>query len=143
MKPKFITQEEQQQIIDAIKNAEKETSGEIRVHIQARCGSDPYKQAKKIFEKIGMTKTEQRNGVLFFIAYKSRQFAVLGDKGINEVVPDDFWDETVNTMTELFQKGKFTEAIVTGITIAGNALKKYFPYQRNDVNELSDEINYA
>ncbi len=140
---RFLTDEQEKLVTEAIQKAEKETSGEIRVHIQPRCGDDPYKAARKIFEKLGMTATEQRNGVLFFIAHKTRKFAVLGDKGIDEAVPDDFWDETVSLMTPLFSEAKFAEGISAGITNAGKALQKFFPYRKDDVNELSNDINYG
>lgn len=140
---KVLTKEEEIEVVNAIKQAEKETSGEIRVHIQPRCSDNPHTTAEKIFKKLKMYETEQRNGVLFFVAYKSRKFAVLGDKGINDIVPDDFWQETVLTMETLFKDGKITDALVSGITTVGKALKKFFPYQKDDVNELDDGINYA
>jgi len=140
---RFLTEEQEKQITEAIRSAEKQTSGEIRVHIQPHCGNDPYKNARKVFEKLGMTATELRNGVLFFVAYKSRRFAVLGDKGIDEAVPDDFWSETVSVMTPHFQEGRFAEGLSAGIANAGKALQKFFPYEKDDVNELSDDINYG
>jgi uncharacterized membrane protein len=143
MKRRFLTEEEQNRIVEAIREAENMTSGEIRVHVQARCGADPYLDAQKVFDKLGMSATAQRNGVLFFMAYKSRKFAVLGDKGINEAVPDDFWQSTVDVMTPLCREGRFADALVAGVLKAGEALKKYFPHQRDDVNELDDGVSYA
>lgn len=143
MKRKFLTEEDQEKIVAAIKTAEKCTSGEIRVHVQAKCSDNPYEDAKKIFNKLKMDATEQRNGVLFFVAYKSRKFTVLGDKGINEAVPDDFWEETIAVMSPLCSEGKFAEALAAGVLKAGDALKKYFPYQSDDVNELDDGVSYA
>ena len=140
---KLLTEAQQNEIIEAVRSAEKQTSGEIRVHIQARCGEDPYHDAAGVFKRLKMDATAQRNGVLFFVAYKSRKFAVLGDKGINEAVPSDFWNETIAAMTPLFQKGEFADALVAGILKAGEALKKYFPYQKDDVNELDDGVSYA
>jgi len=143
MKRRFLTEEDQEKIVAAIKVAEKQTSGEIRVHVQAKCGDDPYLDAQKVFNKLKMDATEQRNGVLFFVAYKSQKFTVLGDKGINEAVPDDFWQETVDIMTPLCREGKFAEALEKGVLKAGEALQKYFPYQSDDVNELDDGVSYA
>lgn len=143
MNRKFLTEEEQKQVVDAIKEAEKQTSGEIRVHIQAKCSDNPAENAAKIFKKLQMTETKERNGILFFVAYKSKKFAILGDTAINETVPDDFWQETVTEMEPLFKESKFTEALVAGILRTGAALQKFFPYQKDDVNELDNEINYA
>lgn len=133
----------QQRITAAIRAAEHDTSGEIRVHIQHRVKGDIFAVAKARFEELGMTATEQRNGVLFYIALKSRQFAVLGDQGINDRVPADFWANTVATMREHFAQGDLAGGLEAGIREAGRALKEFFPYQSNDVNELSDEISYG
>ncbi len=143
MSKQFLTKEQQDKIVDAIKTAEKETSGEIRVHFQARCGDNPSANAEKVFKKLKMYETKEQNGVLFFVVYKSKKFTILGDKGIDAVVPDDFWQQTVATMEPLFKEGKFTEAVVAGILRAGEALKKFFPYQQDDVNELDNEVSYA
>ena len=143
MKRVLLTEEEQSRVVEAVRRAEKMTSGEIRVHIQAKCGQDPYKDAAAVFKQLKMDATEQRNGVLFFVAYKSRKFAVLGDKGIDAAVPDDFWQETVDVMSPLFRQGKFADALVAGILKAGEALKRYFPHQTDDVNELDDGVSYA
>ena len=143
MKRRLFSEEEQERIVEAVRRAEKQTSGEIRVHIQSKCGDDPYRDAAEVFSHLKMENTAQRNGVLFFVAYKSCKFAVLGDKGINEVVPDNFWQSTVDAMTPLFREGRFADALIAGILKAGEALKKYFPYQKDDVNELDDGVSYA
>jgi uncharacterized membrane protein len=143
MARKFLTEEEQERIVEAIREAEKMTSGEIRVHLQAKCSADPYQDAQKVFGKLGMEATEQRNGVLFFMAYKSKKIAVLGDKGINEAVPEDFWQETVSVIEEHCRQNRFADALAAGVLKAGEALKKYFPYQSDDVNELDDGVSYA
>ncbi|MBN2302542.1 MAG: TPM domain-containing protein [Lentisphaerae bacterium] len=140
---KFFNKEDERQILDAIKDAESDTSGEIRVHIQERCKGDPIETAKKVFERIGMTSTEKRNGVLFFLAYADRKFAILGDKGIDDAVPDDFWRSIVETVISHFKEGRFTHGLRDGILETGRALKKYFPYQSDDVNELKDEISHG
>lgn len=139
----FLSKEERQQIVDAIKEAELNTSGEIRVHIENTCRGDVLERATYWFYKMGMTKTELRNGVLFYLAVKSRKFAIVGDEGINNAVPDDFWEKIKATMALHFQQRDFAIGLAKGITEAGKALKKYFPHQSDDVNELSDEISFG
>lgn len=143
MKCRLFSEEEQERIVAAIRQAEKRTSGEIRAHIQSKCGDDPYRDAAKVFNLLGMENTARRNGVLFFVAHKSRRFAVLGDKGINDVVPDNFWQSTVDEMTPLFRAGRIADALIAGICKVGEALKVYFPHQKDDVNELDDGVSYA
>jgi len=137
------SKEFRERIVAAINAAEKDTSGEIRLHIQNRVKGDILEVAKKRFEKMGMTATELRNGVLFFMAMKDHTFSVLGDKGIDNLVPDDFWEETVAVMRERFGEDDLLGGLEAGIRKAGQALKEFFPYQSDDVNELSDEISYA
>lgn len=139
----FFTAQEKEDITIAIKNAELDTSGEIRVHIENSCKGDVKDQAAYFFEKLEMQKTEQRNGVLFYLAIKNRKFAILGDLGINQVAPDDFWDEIRDHMLNHFRENNFVDGLVEGITMAGEQLKEHFPYQKDDVNELSDEISFG
>ena len=139
----FFTKEERTQIVAAIKEAERNTSGEIRVHIENKCPGDVLDRATYWFEKMGMHKTELRNGVLFYLAVKSRKFAIIGDEGINKTVPDDFWNNIKVRMAHQFQQGDFAKGLVRGILDAGDALKKYFPHQSDDVNELSDDISFG
>jgi len=127
----------------AIGDAERDTSGEIRVHIQHRVKGDIFAVAKARFEELGMTATEQRNGVLFYVAIKDKRFSVLGDQGINDRVPEGFWQETVDTMRQHFSQDDLVGGLEAGIRQAGRALKEFFPYQSDDVNELSDEISYG
>ena len=131
----------QQRIVAAIGDAEKQTSGEIRVHIQPRAGDDIRKYAEKTFERLGMVKTALRNGVLLFIASEDQRFVILGDSGINEKVPGGFWDDIAAKLTIRFQAGQFTEGIVDAIRSAGEHLGRYFPRSAGDVNELPDEID--
>ena len=133
----------QNRIAAAIQDAERDTSGEIRVHIQNRVKGDIFAAAKARFEEMGMTATELRNGVLFYIAVKDRKFSVLGDRGIDERVPGGFWESTVSAMGELFAQGDLAGGLEAGIREAGKALKEFFPYQSDDVNELSNEISYG
>jgi uncharacterized membrane protein len=140
---KFFSAEEKNEIKEAIKEAEKNTSGEIRVHIENKCKGEVLDRAAFLFKQLGMEKTKLRNGVLFYLALKNRQFAILGDQGINAVVPEDFWNEIAQMMTEKFKEGKFKEGLVQGILRAGKQLKGHFPHQKDDINELSDEISFG
>lgn len=138
----LFTEQQQQQVQDAIAQAELNTSGEIRVHIDKRCKEEPMKMAIAVFEKLGMHKTEQRNAVLFYLAMDDKKLAILGDKGINEAVPTNFWDEIRDLMVSHFKKGEFTEGLSKGIVMAGEQLKTAFPYQSDDTNELSNELTF-
>jgi len=139
----YFTKEDKEDIIYAIKNAELDTSGEIRVHIENTCKGDAKDQAAYLFNKLEMHKTELRNGVLFYLAVKNRKFSILGDMGINQKVPENFWDDIRDTMLESFRENKFADGLVEGITMAGIQLKEHFPYQTDDVNELPDEISFG
>lgn len=139
----FFTKEQNEDILLSIKNAELDTSGEIRVHIEEKCPGEVLDRAAIIFKKLDMHKTELRNGVLFYLALKNRKFAVLGDAGINQVVPENFWDEVRNIMLNHFRENRFTEGLAEGISLAGQQLKNHFPFKHDDVNELSDEISFG
>lgn len=144
MKPsKFFTKEQKQQITDAIKEAELNTSGEIRLHVEKQCKIDVLDRAAYVFDKLNMQKTEKRNGVLFYLSLEDHKFAILGDAGINAATPDDFWDEIKDTVLSYFKENKYAEGLEKGIKMAGEALKEYFPYKTDDVNELSNEISYG
>jgi uncharacterized membrane protein len=138
----FFSIEEKKQITDAIAEAELNTSGEIRLHVEGSCKLDVLDRAAYVFEKLEMHKTEQRNGVLFYLAVYDHKFAILGDGGINQLVPENFWDEIKLTMLGYFKEGKFADGLSKGIMMAGEQLKANFPYQSDDVNELSDEISF-
>ena len=138
----FFTKEQQIQILSAIKEAEEATSGEIRIHIETSLSGNVLDRAAWIFKRIGMHKTSDRNGVLFYLAVSNRQFAIIGDKGINSKVPEDFWEEVKELLRKNFTKGKFTEGLVEGIHLAGLQLKGNFPHKKDDVNELPDEISF-
>ena len=139
----FFSKEEQGHIKSAIKEAELNTSGEIRVHIDNHCREDVLDRAAWWFEKLEMHKTELRNGVLFYLAVKDHKFAILGDAGINAKTPDNFWDTIKEEMQNHFIKGEFSEGLSNGILKAGEQLKKQFPYESDDVNELSDDISFG
>jgi uncharacterized membrane protein len=138
----FMAQLDRGRVMAAIDAAENQTSGEIRVHIQPTVrGADIRAVAERTFERLGMTKTAERNGVLLFIACEEQRFVILGDRGINEKEPAGFWDEIAAKLTIRFKAGEFTEGIVEAIDSAGRELKAYFPRKHDDVNELTNEIN--
>lgn len=139
----FLTKEGKKAVTDAIKEAELNTSGEIRVHIEDKCKVEVLDRAAYLFKKLKMHKTELRNGVLIYLAFGDRKFAVLGDVGINQKVPENFWDDIQEKMKEKFKEEKFAEGLSQGIIMAGEALKTHFPYQNDDVNELSNEISFG
>jgi len=138
----FFTREQQAQIRAAVKEAEQDTSGEIRVHIETSLSCDVLDRAAWIFKKIGMHKTESRNGVLFYLAVANKKFAVIGDWGINRKVPGDFWDETKKIVEKHFREEKYSDGLAEGILMIGQQLKEHFPHQKDDVNELPNEISY-
>jgi uncharacterized membrane protein len=138
----FFTKEQQENIRGAIKEAELSTSGEIRVHIETHVSGDVLDRAAWIFKRIGMHRTEERNGVLFYLAVTNRKFAVIGDKGINEKVPEDFWNGIKDLLEKHFSEGEFTEGLRKGILISGSQLKEHFPHRKDDINELPDEISF-
>jgi len=135
--------EDQQRVIKAIEEAELKTSGEIRVHVESRCKEDILDHAAFIFEELKMNKTEERNGILFYIALKDHKFAVIGDAGINAKVGDHFWQEIRDEMIPFFKEGDLSGGLIKGIEEAGKQLQTHFPYQSNDKNELSNEISFS
>lgn len=137
----FLTQEEEQAIVEAIGIAEKATSGEIRVHIEKTTSLAPFDRALEVFYNLKMNETKEQNGVLIYLAVEDKTFAICGDKGINNVVDEDFWDNTKNIMANHFKRGNFKQGLIDGVLEAGQQLKKYFPYQENDKDELSNEIS--
>lgn len=139
----FFTTEQKNAIRDAIVQAEGHTSGEIKVHIEPRCEGEVLARAAQIFEKLEMHKTALRNGVLFYLAYEDRRFAILGDAGINAVVPDDFWDNIKVDIQLRFRSGRFTDGLVEGIQKAAHQLARHFPLRADDRNELSDDISFG
>lgn len=138
----FFSKDQKSLIVAAIREAEHASSGEIRVHIESSCKGDVLDRAAWIFGKLGMQKTKERNGVLFYLAVKDRKFAVIGDAGINSKVPEGFWDDVKEILRKNFVEGKFTDGLSEGIILAGKHLKRHFPHQKDDVNELSDEISF-
>jgi len=140
---RFFTKKEKEEIQKAILNAELDTSGEIRVHIETNCEGEVLDRTAYLFKKIGMQKTELRNGVLIYLAVQSHKFAIIGDKGINAVVPENFWDAIKEKMTTYFEKEEFVHGLAEGIEQTGKQLKKHYPRHLDDINELSDEISFG
>lgn len=140
---KFFTEDQKNTIQKAIAAAELNTSGEIRVHIDNNCKEDVLDVAANVFHDLKMDATDLHNGVLFYLAVNDHKFAILGDKGINEKVPADFWDHIKNTMTEHFKNHEFAEGLTKGISMAGEKLKEYFPLQHDDTNELSNDMSFG
>lgn len=138
-----FTDSEKEEIIQAIKSAELNTSGEIRVHIENHCKEDVLDRAAEIFNVLKLHKTTLRNGVLFYMAIKDHKFAILGDRGINEKVSENFWDNIKEHMAGRFKAGMVTEGLVEGIKMAGRQLKQHFPIADDDKNELSDDISFG
>lgn len=139
-----FTPEQQQRIIDAIRQAELATSGEIRVHIEQQCPeTDPIKRAIQVFADLQMHETQEQNGVLIYLAPGARKFAIIGDVGINTRVPAGFWDSTKDHMRQHFAVGDYTEGLCQGIREAGQQLKQFFPRSSSDTNELSNDISFS
>ena len=139
----FLTAQQQASVVDAVRLAEKGTSGEIRIHIDGRCNGDPVKRAEDVFGKLGMHRTELRNGVLIYLACNSKVFAIVGDKGINDIVPEGFWTDITEMMGNEFRNGRFAEGLEKAAVMVGEKLKEYFPYQTDDVNEQPDDISFG
>ena len=137
----FLTIEDQQKITESVKAAEQKTSGEIRVHMEASCKGNVLDRAASVFAKLKMHETKLRNGVLFYLAWEDRKFAILGDAGINAVVPDNFWDDIKVRMQVCFRSGHFVEGICEGVETAGTILRAEFPREDDDENELSDQVS--
>ncbi len=146
----FLTATEEAEVIEAIRTAEKNTSGEIRVHLEAHFNIDKqanttntyiFDRATQVFDYLQMHQTKNSNGVLIYVAVEDRTLVILGDKGINEVVSATFWESTKNIIVNHFKNDNIKQGLVEGILSAGKQLKKYFPYNKGDENELSDEIS--
>lgn len=137
----FLTPADEQAIVAAIQQAEKNTSGEIRVHIENHSEKPPLERAQEVFQHLGMHATTARNGVLFYLGVADRAFAIIGDEGIDAVVEPDFWDSTKDIVIGHFKEGHFAQGLAEGILRAGDRLKTYFPYADDDKNELPDTIS--
>lgn len=143
MSSRPFSKEDEQKIVNAIAEAENGTSGEIRLHIDKYCKTDPLLKAKNLFAFLKMNETELRNGVIIYISLLDKKLAIYGDKGINEKVETDFWNSTLQIMKTSFANGDITGGIIAGLCEAGKKLKEHFPKSDNDTNELSDEISFG
>ena len=139
----FFSIQEKEDIKQAIMNAELDTSGEIRVHIENTFTGDVMDRAAYVFQQLGMTKTALRNGALIYLAVKNRRFAIIGDTGIHQVVPENFWNDIKARMLDHFRESRFADGLIEAITETGRQLKKHFPHKRDDVNELPDDISFG
>lgn len=139
---RFFTKEEQDLIVDAIKTAEKNTSGEVRVHLESICWGDAMARSQKLFNKLGMQKTKEQNGILIYIATESHKIAVIGDVGIHKKLGKEYWDKIVQGMVSKFKEGKQAQGLADAIIDCGHQLKEYFPYSSDDKNELNDSISF-
>ena len=133
---------EEQEVVQAICVAERNTSGEIRVHLEKSTTKIAINRAKEVFLKLEMNKTKDANGVLIYVAVENKLFAICGDSGIDKVVPNDFWDKTKQVIANNFQRSQFKQGLIEGIIMAGEQLKTYFPFDgETDTNELPNEIS--
>ena len=137
----FLTPQEERDIIEAIRLAELNTSGEIKIHIEKTSNGDATNRALEVFHDLKMDHTKLKNGVLIYVAVEDKTFVIYGDIGINKVVPDDFWDSTKDVMQSHFKKGNFKQGLIEGVQKSGEQLKSYFPYSDSDTNELSNDIS--
>lgn len=137
----FLTADEEQQIVNAILEAEKNTSGEIRVHIEATTKIDHFSRAQQVFHFLKMDNTKDENGVLLYVAVEDKKFVIYGDRGIDRAVPRGFWESTKEIIATHFKKGEFKDGIVAGVLNAGKELEAHFPWHHGDQNELSDAIS--
>ncbi|MCM4155278.1 TPM domain-containing protein [Gramella sp. AN32] len=140
----FLTKKEEEEIVEAIRVAERKTSGEIRVHLEPTSGKeDIFERAMEVFHMLKMDNTKESNGVLIYVAVEDRNFVIYGDSGINEVVPDDFWESTKDLIVSHFKRGEFAKGLTQGVLKAGEQLQKHFPWDEADTNELPDQISKA
>lgn len=137
----FMTEEDLEAVVRAVAEAERGTSGEIRVHLDPRCPGDPMRQASTVFERLGMARTAQRNGVLIYLAIEDRQLAVLGDTGIHERVAPDYWDRLFATLVAHLREGRPRDGLTAVVREVGETLRRHFPRARDDRDELSDEVS--
>jgi uncharacterized membrane protein len=138
----ILSEKEQQLISEAVESAERFTSGEIRICIEKSCSEPVLDRAANYFKKLDMHKTAKRNGVLIYISTDDHQFAIIGDQGINRLVPHDFWNSTKDAMLEKFKNQDLVGGIITGVKLAGEQLQTFFPYMDSDINELPNDISF-
>jgi uncharacterized membrane protein len=138
----FLNASQEQAIIEAIRQAEMLTSGEIRVHLESEC-SEPVKRAQELFHLLKMDNTKEENGILFYVSIDDKKFALVGDRGIHARVGDDFWSSVRDEVLSRFRESEFQNGLIAGIELVGKKLAAYFPWEVDDTNELSDEISVS
>ncbi len=140
---RFFSSEEEERIIRAIREAERNTSGEIRVHLEHKCQGDTMQAAHRTFRQLRMNRTKLENGVLLFLVPERKEFTILGDKGINNIVPEHFWEDVRDLMQQHFRMGAFCDGVTAAIALVGEKLKVFFPAEKEEDNELPDDISYS
>lgn len=139
----FFSESQKNNIVKAIQVAEKNTSGEIRVHIAGKCKLESIRTCAEItFSQLEMDKTQLKNGVLIYLSLRDRAFSIIGDQGINDLVEENFWGDVKNLMQKHFREEHFDKGLIEAITLVGEKLKAFFPYQSDDINELPDDISF-
>lgn len=138
----FLTESQEQQIVEAIEKAEKQTSGEVRVHIEHHCDEEPLERSAYIFHELGMDQTELQNGVLIYVASEDHKAAIYAGKGIYDQVEKDYWNDVLNILIQHFKKKEFEQGIEDAVKKVGTKLAELFPYKGTDISELSNEISY-
>jgi uncharacterized membrane protein YgcG len=139
---RLITPEERNRLLDKIAIIEKRSSGEVRIHVENRRVKDPLQAARRVFTSLGMSATRRRNGVLVFLSLPSRSFAIVGDEGIDQVTPPEYWDGLRDTLAARFASGEYCEGLLEILDRVETVLAEHFPYERGDVDELPDDISY-
>jgi uncharacterized membrane protein len=137
----FLSVEDEEKVVEAIRLAEAKTSGEIRVHIERNCPKDIFERTTEVFHSLEMDKTKQRNGVLIYVAIENKSFVIFGDEGINNVIDSDFWNTSRDLIASHFKMGDFAKGLIEGIEKAGKELSQYFPWSQGDTNELENTIS--
>ncbi|BAO76469.1 TPM domain-containing protein [Winogradskyella sp. PG-2] len=137
----FLSAKEEAEIVEAIRIAERHTSGEIRVHIEQNCATDVYERALDVFYILKMDNTKQQNGVLIYVAVDNKSFVIFGDQGINNSVGENFWNSTRDKIGSQFKSGHFKQGIIEGIKEAGQVLSSHFPWEQGDNDELDNTIS--
>src|SRR5690554_4516563 len=143
LKKHFLTEKQEKKIVKAIRNAERKTTGEIRVHITFEHSEDHYERAVNVFEQLNMSETQDRNAVLFHVCLSDKNLTVIGDLGIHRKIPKDYWQKITHKVSRKFKKKKYAKGLVLGIEMCGQILKEYFPSEVIDINELPDEISLS
>ena len=140
----FLSSDDELAIVQAIQEAEKKTSGEVRVHIEKKCPKkDPIKRAINLFQKLRMHKTDLRNGVIVYVATEDHLLAIWGDEGIHAKVGQEFWEDTLITLQKDFKTNQIKNGLTKALLDIGEKLQQHFPYQKDDKNELDDSISYG